>query len=499
MKTIMKIPLALTLAAVLVTTGCQQTSQQTSQRRPAAVAGEKPAPKAAAARQTCAEPTHGLVSLAKQMPKEAVLGQTFEYVLTMTAQDCVDNVVVTDQIPAGASYVKSEPAAQVDGSRLVWKLPAMDAGQSSSLKVWVKADKEGTLASCATISADPRVCASTFVGKPALSIEKTGPETAMVGGAVTYNIVVANKGSAIARNVVVTDTIPAGLTSADGKSTIVYQVGDLGPNQSKTISVPLRAAARGKHCNVATAESSNAGKVSDEACTVVLQPGLKIFKTGDKEQFLSRNARYTITVTNTGDAVLNDVVVTDLAPDPTSIVVAEGASVSGKTATWRLASLRPGEGRTFTVSLTSRQAGEWCNGASVVAAGGLRDSAQACTLWRGVSALLLEKSDNPDPIQVGETTTYTVRVTNQGTADDTDVKVVVEFPKEITPVSADNGGVVKGSTVTFPAFPRLAPKQSFEYHVTAKGASVGDARVTFIRTSKDIPAPTTAEESTRVY
>ena len=239
-----------------------------------------------------------------------------------------------------------------------------------SLKVWVKADKEGTLASCATISADPRVCASTFVGKPALSIEKTGPETAMIGGAVTYNIVVANKGSAIARNVVVTDTVPAGLTSADGKSTIVYQVGDLGPNQSKTISVPLRAAARGKHCNVATADSSNAGKVSDEACTVVLQPGLKIFKSGDKEQFLSRNARYTITVTNTGDAVLNDVVVTDLAPDPTSIVVAEGASVSGKTATWRLASLRPGEGRTFTVSLTSRQAGEWCNGASVVAAGG---------------------------------------------------------------------------------------------------------------------------------
>ena len=113
----------------------------------------------------------------------------------MTAQDCVDNVIVTDQIPAGASYVKSEPAAQVDGSRLVWKLPAMDAGQSSSLKVWVKADKEGTLASCATISADPRVCASTFVGKPALSIEKTGPETAMLGGAVTYNIVVANQDS----------------------------------------------------------------------------------------------------------------------------------------------------------------------------------------------------------------------------------------------------------------------------------------------------------------
>ena len=36
----------------------------------------------------------------------------------------------------------------------------------------------------------------------------------------------------------------------------------------------------------------------------------------------------------------------------------------------------------------------------------------------GISALLLEKADHPDPIEVGETTTYTVKVTNQGTADD---------------------------------------------------------------------------------
>ncbi len=117
----------------------------------------------------------------------------------------------------------------------------------------------------------------------------------------------------------------------------------------------------------------------------------------------------------------------------------------------------------------------------------------------GISALLLEKADNPDPIQIGETTTYTVKVTNQGTADDTNVKVVVEFPAELDPVSASNGGVVSGKTVTFPPFVRLAPKQAFEYSIIAKGAKAGDARVKFVRTSDGIPAPTTAEESTRVY
>ena len=33
---------------------------------------------------------------------------------------------------------------------------------------------------------------------------------------------------------------------------------------------------------------------------------------------------------------------------------------------------------------------------------GLKDSAQACTVWKGVTGVLLEMVDDPDPIQVGE-------------------------------------------------------------------------------------------------
>ena len=76
-------------------------------------------------------------------------------------------------------------------------------------------------------------------------------------------------------------------------------------------------------------------------------------------------------------------------------------------------------------------------------ASGLRDSAQACTLWRGVAALLIELVDDPDPLQVGETTTYTIRVTNQGTADDNNVVIVANFPNGITPTTA-TGGTVAG-------------------------------------------------------
>jgi uncharacterized repeat protein (TIGR01451 family) len=489
-------PFMLAVAAAMLVSGCQQTGQQTSQRRPKPAATT--APRAEAVRTDCAEPTRGLVILSKQMPREATLGQEFEYQLSLKAQECVGNIVVTDRIPTGASFVRSEPEAEVAGDLMTWRFNRMDAGQTGSIRVWLKPDAEGTLTSCATISADPRVCAGVLVGKPALAIDKTGPETAVLGSTVTYNIVVMNRGSALARGVVVKDTVPEGLESADGRRELTYEVGDLAPNQSKSISVPLKAVARGRHCNTAVASSANAGEVSDEACTTVQQPGLKIVKTGDKERFLGRNANYKIVISNVGDTTLTDVTVTDTAPAATKFVSASGASINGNQAVWQVGSLPAGEEKSFDVVLTSTTPGNHCNAATVAAAGGLRESSEACTLWRGVAAVLLEVVDDPDPIQVNEQTTYTIRVTNQGTADLTNLGIGAVFDDEMAPVSS-NEGRVAGQNVSFPAVARLAPKQSFTYTIIARGAKVGDSRNRVSLTADGLATPVVEEESTRVY
>jgi uncharacterized repeat protein (TIGR01451 family) len=474
-------------------------SQQQQQAKAAPEAPAAPAP--ASARQTANEGTlkTDLVTLKKTAPAAVALGETFEYVLTFSALESLDSIIISDKLGEGVTYVRSEPAATPSEGKLVWTMSDIEKGANGTIRVWVKPEREGNIVNCAAVVAVPKVCVATFVGKAAISITKSGPAQAVINSDVTYNIVVKNSGSLAARNVVVSDTVPDGMAHQSGQKTLRFDVGDLGPNETKQIPVTLKATTKGRHCNVASVTTSNAGKADSEACTEVLVPGLKVVKTGDKEQFLSRTARYHIVVSNTGDTTLNNVVVTDTAPAETAFASATGGTINGNTATWNIGSLAAGAEKAFDVTLTSRTPGEHCNAVTVATAEGLRESAQACTVWRGVGALLLEKADNPDPIQVGENTTYTVRVTNQGTADDTNVKVVVQFPAEIDPVSASNGGVVNGKTVTFPPFPRLAPKQAFEYSVVAKGAKVGDARVTFVRTSDGIPAPTSAEESTRVY
>ena len=266
---------------------------------PATGSSAKPATTAATARTACSEATSGLIKLAKTMPAEVDLGSEFISELTLTANGCAANVVVRDTVPAGATYVRSEPAATVEGDQLIWKVGNLDAGQTLKHRVWLKTDKEGQLVNCATVAADPRVCGATFVGKPVLAIEKTGPENAILGSEVTYHLVVKNTGTAIARGVVVTDPVPTGLSHSSGKSGLTFDVGDLAPGQSKPLAVTFKANQRGKICNTATASSSNAGKVTDEVCTVVLVPGLKVEKTGTKEQILGRNADYEITVSAT--------------------------------------------------------------------------------------------------------------------------------------------------------------------------------------------------------
>ena len=457
----------------------------------------KPAPAPVAAKTGCSETSGGLIRLAKTMPAEASLGAEFVSELTITAQGCAANVIVRDTLPAGASYVRSEPAATVEGNQLVWNIGNMDAGQSIKGKVVLKADKEGTLVNCATVSADPRVCAQILVGKPVITIDKTGPETANLGQDVTYNIVVKNTGTAAAKNVVVTDAVPTGMSHASGKGEFSFDVGDLAPGQSKPLAVTFKANQRGKVCNTATANSSNAGKVSDDACTTVLVPGLKVEKTGTKEQILGRNADYEIVVRNTGDTTLQNVTVSDTAPVETSIVTAPGATLSGNKATWTIASLASGAKATQSVKLTSKTAGTHCNTVTA-SSGALSDSAKACTLWKGIAAVLLEVVDDPDPIQVGENTTYTIRVLNQGFADIHNAKIVATFGEQITPVSTAQGSV-SGKSVNFPVVAKLAAKQTVTYTITVKGASVGDSRNKVVLTAEELKTPVDEEESTTVY
>jgi uncharacterized repeat protein (TIGR01451 family) len=437
--------------------------------------------------------------MTKTMPPSATLGGEFAADLNITAQACAGNVIVLDKVPENASYVRSEPAATVDGNQLTWKIGDMEAGQTINAKIWFKATKEGTIVNCATVSADPRVCGSTRVVNPAISLTKTEPKNVIVCDPIPVTLVVKNTGSSQLTGVKVSDSLPTGLTS-DGKSSLVFDAGTLAPGESKQFKFNAMAAGPGNYVNSANATSAEGVGAKATASTAVHQPVLTISCKAREQQYMGRPFDVCFTVANSGDTAAAGAQV--VVPVPSGLTfksATAGGSVSGNNLIWDIGSLAVDAPKELCATFTSVGGGTFNFDATAKGTCAKQVSTTCQTKVIGVSALLLEKADNPDPIQVGENTTYTVKVTNQGTADDTNIKMVVEFPAEIDPVSASNGGIVSGKKVTFPSYPRLAPKAAFEYTITAKGVKLGDARVNFIRTSDGIPAPTSAEESTRVY
>lgn len=433
-------------------------------------------------------------------PSMCMLGDQYPLEFDIKACDDVCDVVVVTHLPEGVTYVRSTPEAKVEGRRVVWNVGPMRKGECRPAKLWVKCECEGEQCACFCATAVPVRFCSLLCAKPVLTCEKCGPEEVCPGDAVHYTITVTNRGSCAAEDVVVTDQVPDGLEHSSCLRSLTYKLGTLEPCQTKKINLCFTATKRGKVCNTAVVTACNADSVSCQWCTNVACCAVDITKTGPKEQMIGQKADYQITVTNPGDKPLTEVTVTDVAPNATSIVSAQGATVNGNQAVWRLREMKPGEKASFALTLTTCTPGCFTNRVNVTDCQGCNACAEFTTRWKGRPALNVCMSDTENPICVGETTSYVITVVNQGQEADSNVAVSVNFPSQITPIAAtgDTQGNVSGQTVTFAPVQNVPPRSTLKYRVDAKGASSGDARVQVNVTSEAIKTPISQQVSTIV-
>ncbi len=465
----------------------------------------KPAPVAPAPvpapspKTTCSDPTWGLIRMNKTMPPEAPLGGEFMAVLHLTAQACAANVVVHDTVPANASYVRSEPAATVDDNKLTWQVGNLESGESRDIKLWLKAEQEGMIVNCASVSADPRTCAATRVVHPAIQLVKKAPAEVVICDPIPMALTVRNTGSSQLTGVKVSDSLPAGLTS-EGKSRLAFDAGNLEPGESKEFKFNATASRTGRFINKATAASAQGVKAEASSTTVVHEPVLTVACTAPEQRYIGRPFDVMFTVGNKGDSTAVGTVLEVPVPARLTFNSATGGGrAAGNKVSWDMGSLAASTSQKMTATFEGPSAGTFQFNPTAKGTCAKLVSSSCQTRLVGVAAILLEKADDPDPVGVGETTTYTVKITNQGSADDNNVKMVVTIAPELVPVSATGDGAISGQVVTFPPVARLAPKEAVTYKIVAKGVKAGDGRTRFVLDSDMLEGAVTAEESTHVY
>jgi uncharacterized repeat protein (TIGR01451 family) len=425
----------------------------------------------------------------KSAPAEVLAGQPFEYTYKVSnlTEATLENVYVMDRVSANFAPTDSEPkASNAHDGIATWNLGTLGPKESKLITLKGSSAEEGTVTTCGWASYTPVACQDIHVVKANIALTKTEPADELICDPIPTVLTVKNTGSSALTGVQIADSLPAGLTS-EGKSSLTFDVGGLAPGESKEFKYSATASSPGKFVNNAKVTSAQGVTAEASATTTVHQPVLAVTCKAQDQQFMGR--KFDVCYTTLEVAI----------PTGANFVAATAnGQASGGKVVWNLGAVEAGTPQNVCATFTSTGAGTFDFGGTVKGTCAAAVSTSCATKVVGIAAILLEKADDPDPVAVGDTTTYTVKVTNQGSADDSNVQVVVTIAPELEPVSSTDG-VISGNTVTFPVIGKLAAKAAVSYKIVAKGVKTGDGHTRFTLTSDVLKSPINAEESTTVY
>lgn len=473
------------------------------------------APSEAAARQGgCGKPGERQLegpqapslSLEKLAPAEVQVGKrtVVELYVRNIGNVAAHNVVVQDEVPAGAQLVGAAPKpSRSDSCRLAWSLGTLKPGEDATIRVELLPLSEGEIGSVASVSFSAEATSRSRATRPELALEVAAPRDVLIGETVVLRMKVTNTGTGVAAGVVLSDVLPPGLAHPAGGE-LEYEVGDLAPGESRELDLELRAVQAGVAVNQLVARGEGPLQVQRQTQLTVLAPALDVALEGPRRRYLDRQATYTVSVTNPGTAPAHEVELVTYLPPGLDFVEANNSGQfdpATRTVRWLLEELPPQQRGSVTLTALPIEEGQQPLKIAGTARLGLAVEKQETLLVEGVAGILYEVVDLADPIEVGGETVYEIRVVNQGSKTATNVQVVAILPNEMKAVAADGPTryELAAGQVRFQGLARLAPKADTSYRIRVQGLAPGDTRLRVQLTTDENRTPITKEESTRIY
>lgn len=276
------------------------------------------------------------------------------------------NVMVTDRLPDGLTW-KGEKAVRFD-------VGTLQPGASKTMRFDATAARAGRFTNTATATAsnsdEVKDSATVTVQSANLTLAKDGPNNEFIGRRITYTLTARNTGKAEARNAVLTDMLPNGASfvsaSDNGQQSggnVTWNLGTMAPGASKKVTVVVRGDQIGTLTNRARL-TSDCGEAEAQATTEVRGIAAILLEMVDERDPIrvGDNEVYTITVTNQGSAVDEDIVITCTLPAQQSFVSADGptkATTQGKKVTFAaLGALRPKAQAVYKVTVKAEAEGD---------------------------------------------------------------------------------------------------------------------------------------------
>ena len=434
-----------------------------------------------------------------------VAGNNLTYTITVAngGPSTANDVVVTDTLPGGVALVSTTGCAEDPAGAPTCTLGTIANGafKQYTITVAVPASATGSLSNTAAVSSstmlintgDDMAVETTAVATEAdLTVAKTDSvDPVVAGNDLAYTVTVSNSGPSDAQGVVVTDTLPGGVTlvsttgcAEDPSAVPTCTLGTIAAGAFKqyTITVSVPADATGSLSNTAAVSSSttliNTGDDSDtEITTIASEADLTVAKTDSVDPVVAGNdLTYTVTVDNAGPSDALDVVVTDTLPGGVTLVSTTGcAEDPAGVPTCTLGTIAAGASKqyTITVSVDPDAAGPLSNTVTVSSSTTLintGDDSDVETTQVGSEAdLEIVKTAVPPAgaLDPGEMVTYTITVTNHGPSTATGVEVTDNLPAGLTSPATAGDCAEASPAVPTCSLGTIAPGTSKSYTITA--------------------------------
>jgi uncharacterized repeat protein (TIGR01451 family) len=393
-------------------------------------------------------------------------GDTIGFTITVTNSGAgtASGVTVTDTLPSdpGLSWTidaaNSDAGCSIAAGTLTCTFGSLAPGASKHVHI----TSPTTTASCGTVDNTASVTtsndgsdsddASITVECPNVTVVKTADQgTIDAGDTAAFTIVVTNEGPGTARDVTLTDTLPAGIAWSEDSldcsitaGVMSCDFGDLAEGATRTVHVTgvTDAADCGVLSNTAVVAASNEALVSigDNLSTAEITvdcPEISITKTPDAGTVnAGEDIGFTIEATNVGDGTAHGVTVTDtLPPDPGLAWTVDplnsdaGCVIASGTLTCDWGDLA--SGATKSVHITSPTTAESCgtvdNTASVTTTNDGSDSADA-SITVDCPDVFVTKTADANLVENGDAIGFTVTVGNDGPGSATGVTLTDTLP-----------------------------------------------------------------------
>ena len=442
------------------------------------------------------------------MPAEVQSGQRYEYEIRLTnlTDMVLVNVVLSDTAPAGMETPEGSPAAQSTGALAVWRIDALEANASQTIRASGIAGGAGSFRHIAQVTYDAPLAGTTMIVQPRLELERTVPELVIQIDGVMVTYVVKNSGTGTARDVVIEETLPDGYSLADGANVVRLEVGALGAGESKTMARKIIAANPGSFEGSAKVTGFGGLTAATETQTVkITMPTLRAKAEAPARAAIGQIYSVTLTLGNDGDGPAHRAKARLKLPegatyidsdDATNVVVNESGTL-----TWSAGSVEPGKERKLVVRVRADTAAQ-SSFAGRAEAHGAEEIALAAEVEQyGIATVGIDVRDEVDPLQAGTDAVYLVSVRNQGTAAATNLRLVCRLEEGMSFVEASGSseGKAVDATIVFEPVAELAAKATLSWRIVVKGETAGDRRFHVEIRADQLERPDEASESTRFF